>query len=386
MGGRLRAVAAGNVALSMFLVPGASAQRLTSSIDLSGTNVWYADSIRSAGSSLSPAVRVDWPRTTLSAFATVSRLEHGNLSAQATISPSTFTPSAGLFSGELAGSFGGSTHQDGTRTGQMLGLARVHIMGSGAGAWIGVGGGGTWDGFDWRTVREGETGAWLARDDLTTTVTLTPTIVQDTIRYADLQAALRYHVGSYELGITAGTRSGAVSSVIGGTSRTWGSLSGVAQLTSTLAVVGNAGTYPIDLTQGYPGGRFVTIALRLSSRDPRPVERDATPLPLPTPLIVPDPAVGRSNAFELRTLGGTRRVLRVFAPSAKRVELNGDFTHWQPVSLARGADGWWSITRSIPAGAYQMNVRVDEEAWLVPSGLLTTKDEFGGVAGILMVQ
>ncbi len=384
MGGRLRALAAGNVALSVLLVPTASGQRVVSSVDLSGTNVWYADSIRSAGSSVSPAVRVDWSRTTLSAFATVSRLEHGNLSAQATISPSTFTPSAGLFAGEVAASLGGSSHQDGTRTGQMLGVARAHVMGSGAGAWIGAGGGRTWDGVEWRTVREGETGAWFARDDLTTMITLTPTIVQDTIRYADLQGALRYRIGSYELGVTAGTRSGAVSSAIGGTSRAWGSLSGVAQLTSTLAVVGNAGTYPIDLTQGYPGGRFVTLALRLSSRAPRQVERAASPVP--TPFVVPDEAVGSSNAFELRTLGGTRRVLRVFAPSAKRVEVNGDFTHWQPASLARGTDGWWSVTRAIPAGTYQMNVRIDGGGWLAPSGLLTTKDEFGGAAGILIVQ
>ncbi|MGE5100766.1 MAG: glycogen-binding domain-containing protein, partial [Deltaproteobacteria bacterium] len=74
------------------------------------------------------------------------------------------------------------------------------------------------------------------------------------------------------------------------------------------------------------------------------------------------------------------------APSATAVELNGDFTHWQPVRLARGTDGWWTITLQIAPGTYQVNIRVDGGPWVAPPGLLTSTDEFGGIVGILRIE
>src|SRR2546421_12519792 len=87
------------------------AQRVMSSVDISGTGIWYADSIRSAGTSVTPAFRIDWPSATLGAFGSLSRLGSGGSSFQGMLSQSVFTPSAGPFSGELAASLGGSSHQ-----------------------------------------------------------------------------------------------------------------------------------------------------------------------------------------------------------------------------------------------------------------------------------
>ena len=359
----------------------AAAQRVTSTLDVSGTNVWYADSLRSGGASISPSLRVDWTRATLNASADVARLAGQGLSAMGAISPSMFTPSAGSFVGEMTGSAGGSTHADGSHTGQMLALARAHVMSSHVGAWVGAGGGGTWDGVVWRDVRQAEGGAWFEQSGMTTLATVAPVVVQDTIRYTDVQAAWRYPIGSYEFGATAGVRAGSVGTAVGGSSRAWGSVSVVAWFARGMAIVASGGSYPVDFTQGYPGGQFVSVALRVGSHSPRSAttsSRDASDN---------SPAVTEASvrSFEVRSTAKGRE-LRVYAPAASSIEINADFTNWQPVSLTRGDDGWWTVTRSIAAGTYQINLRIDGGQWAVPPGLLTTKDEFGGVVGILTIE
>jgi hypothetical protein len=376
------------VALAVFTVglrPASrlSAQQVVSSVDVSGTGIWYADTIRSAGSSLSPALRLDWSRATLAASANVSQLGNGGLSFQGAVAPSVFTPSAGLFTMEIAPSFGGSTHRDGTRTGEAIGTVRAHLIDNGVGGWIGGGVGRTWDGATWRGVLETEAGAWLRRGDATSLISVTPTVVQDTIRYTDLQVALRYPTNAFELGLTAGVRGGSVGAAVGGTSRAWGSVSVVDWVASRVAIVGSAGSYPVDLTQGYPGGRFVSVALRLASRNSRTLDRASASATTSTAPVADPPA---SMTFEVQTARGNQRTLRVKAPSARNVELNGDFTQWQPVRLARATDGSWVATLPITPGTHQITIRLDGGRWIAPPGLLTSTDEFGGVVGILAIE
>ena len=376
------------VALAVFTVglrPASrlSAQQVVSSVDVSGTGIWYADTIRSAGSSLSPALRLDWSRATLAASANVSQLGNGGLSFQGAVAPSVFTPSAGLFTMEIAPSFGGSTHRDGTRTGEAIGTVRAHLIDNRVGGWIGGGVGRTWDGATWRGVLETEAGAWLRRGDATSLISVTPTVVQDTIRYTDLQVALRYPTNAFELGLTAGVRGGSVGAAVGGTSRAWGSVSVVDWVASRVAIVGSAGSYPVDLTQGYPGGRFVSVALRLASRNSRTLDRASASATTSTAPVADPPA---SMTFEVQTVRGNQRTLRVKASSARNVELNGDFTQWQPVRLARATDGSWVATLPITPGTHQITIRLDGGRWIAPPGLLTSTDEFGGVVGILAIE
>jgi hypothetical protein len=380
------------------------AQRVVTSLDLSGTSIWYADSLQAGGASLTPALRVDWSHATLSAFGNVSHLGSSGSSVEGLVSPSVFTPNLGPLVGEFAGSFGGSSHQDGTRTGQFLALGRLHLMTDRAGAYVGSDVGRTWDGSVWRVVREGEAGVWIDRGGGTWLATVTPVVVADSIRYTDVQAAVRYPFSTIDFGATVGMRSGAVGAAIGGTARVWGDVSVVAWLRPRLGLVASAGAYPVDLTQGYPGGRFVTVALRVSTRATERrrgvaerVEGAATgggsgrgehTLAV-APNVVSD-AVDESRAlgataFELGT-SGRQQVLRVYAPSAHAVEISGDFTRWKPLALTRANDGWWSLVKSITAGTHQMNVRVDGGSWLAPPGLLREADEFGGVVGILVVE
>ena len=296
-----------------------AAQRVVSSVDVSGTGVWYADTVRATGGSLNPAVRFDWPRATIGASGTVSQLGSGGLSFQGFVAPSVFTPSVGPFTVEFAGQLGGSTHQDGTRTGQAVGSTRGYFMADHGGAWAGGGLGRSWDGVTGRSVREGEVGGWVENGPMTALASVSPVVVQDTIRYTDLQAALRYPVDRFDLGFTVGTRTGSVGQVVGGTSRTWGSVSALAWLTPQVAIVGSAGNYPVDLTQGFPGGRFVSLALRFASRNARSSDRGASmaasALPVLTAAAEEARAAGVTD-FSISSTRGIQRTLRVRAASA----------------------------------------------------------------------
>jgi 1,4-alpha-glucan branching enzyme len=92
------------------------------------------------------------------------------------------------------------------------------------------------------------------------------------------------------------------------------------------------------------------------------------------------------TAFEVTPGRDRQRALRVYAPTARVVEVNADFTQWQARRLTRGSDGWWSVTVPLAPGTYQMNVRVDGGGWLVPPGLTTVVDEFGGAVGVLVIE
>jgi len=49
-------------------------------------------------------------------------------------------------------------------------------------------------------------------------------------------------------------------------------------------------------------------------------------------------------------------------------------------------EDWWSTTLPLKRGNYQMNVRVNGGQWIVPPGLLSMVDEFGGTVGLLVIE
>jgi len=78
--------------------------------------------------------------------------------------------------------------------------------------------------------------------------------------------------------------------------------------------------------------------------------------------------------------------LKVNAPGAALVEVSGDFTNWTPLRLEHVEENWWSTTLPLKRGNYQMNVRVNGGQWIVPPGLLSMVDEFGGTVGLLVIE
>jgi len=79
-------------AASLLLSLGANAstlpaQRVVSSVDLSGTAIRYADTVRAAGTSISPSLRIDWSRVTINAAGSASQLGGSGWSFQGALNP-----------------------------------------------------------------------------------------------------------------------------------------------------------------------------------------------------------------------------------------------------------------------------------------------------------
>jgi hypothetical protein len=211
-------------------------------------------------------------------------------------------------------------------------------------------------------------------------------MVGDSIKYADSQGSFSWSREAVDLAGVLGFRVGDQLTTLGGRSRAWGNVSVVYRMTPRFGFVAAGGSYPVDPTQGFPGGRFISVSLRLtrgSNSTPPPVW-EGSPESQPR-----DVAPERSPVLTGFIAKQERRgalTLRVNAPGARLVEISGDFTNWTPLQLVRSDTGWWVVTLPIARGNYQMNVRVNGGKWIVPPGLLSMVDEFGGTVGLLVVE
>jgi len=355
------------------LAASASAQRPAFSIDAGAVNMQYADSIDANAIAVTPSFWIDSRRASFSSVATLSEFSGGGWSAQGSADGSLFTPRRGLLLGEFEASAGGSTRNDASRTGQVLGIARAHLSTDTHGVWIGAGLGGTWDGVEWRNVRQGEAAAWIQSSNASAFLSATPIVVDDSIRYTDMQLTGALSFARVDLDASAGFRAGSRLPTLGGTAKSWGSATVTGWLTSRIALVASAGTYPVDLTQGFPGGRFASLSIRFGSRRFSPIHELK---------LEPSPR----NVFALRNVSGDIREIRIKAPGARRVEIMGDFTDWSAISLDPEGDEWWSARLPIREGIHELNIRIDGGSWTVPAGLPRKSDDFGGSVGVLVVE
>ena len=378
----------------LFAVGRAEAQALSTTLDVGASRVRYADSVLASALTVTPGASVNADRGALDAYASYSQLRAGGWTSQGSLRGSAFTPVSNARLGELYGSAGGSAHDDGTRTGELLALLRGHVLTVHRGASLGMGGGRTWDGVAWRNIIEGELGFWSRMgEDVLMNATLRPTIVDDSVRYADSEISAQWTRNRLELAASAGARAGSRSRGTTASASTWGSVNIVAWLTSTLAFTGGVGSYPVDLTQGFPGGRFASLALRMALGRERPPVASAPAGAAPgiateTETARTDDRVIRLvDDFAVGTPAGKAKTLsiRVHAPSARSVEINADFTDWSPVNLVAMPAGWWMVTLPVRGGTHQVNVRADRGSWEVPPTLTVMRDEFGGTVGLLVV-
>jgi hypothetical protein len=351
----------------------AFAQRAGASIDLGALNMRYADSVKANAVALTPAAWTESLHTSFGASGTFSQFIDGGWSAQGDAAGSLYTPRYSLFLGEVEGDAGGSTHKDGVRTGRVLASARVHVANDYRGIWIGGGAGNGYDGAEWRSILQGEAAAWARFNAATAFLSVTPVSIADSVRYTDAQLSGSLNFPLFEIVATGGVRSGS-------RSRSWGSASVTAWIASRVAIVGSAGTYPVDLTQGFPGGRFASLSLRIGARRFPPSASSVSDV---------DEISGASRRparFESRPLAGGTREIRIYIANAEAVELMGDFTSWRSVRLENAGSGWWMGSFRVPSGIHELNIRINGGRWIVPPGLESRRDELGGAVGILIVQ
>ena len=78
--------------------------------------------------------------------------------------------------------------------------------------------------------------------------------------------------------------------------------------------------------------------------------------------------------------------VRVVAPLATSVEVEGDFTAWVPRALLRGSDGTFSGEFVAAGGLVRLRVRADGGAWSVPPGAPAQRDDFGDEVAVFVVD
>ncbi|HUQ97937.1 MAG TPA: glycogen-binding domain-containing protein [Gemmatimonadaceae bacterium] len=372
----------------LLIARGAHAQQLESSLDLAALAVRYADTLSTSAATLTPHVAADWNTSSADVSATFSQFAAGGWSGQGWLSASTVTPTIRNFYGELTGSAGGSSHNDGNRTGEIVANGRVHFPRASGEMFFGAGVGRTWDGFLGRSLLLGEAGLAFGSEVRNALLTISPAKVTNSATYADAQGALSWKTGRTEIDALVGFRLGDQPGVLGSKTRSWASLSALRSFRDRFAFVASGGSYPIDPTQGFPGGKFVSLGVRLSRAHkpvaaPAAVEARGSAGETSQPM---EPAVVLAG-FDAIRLGVDSVTVRVNASGAKLVEINGDFTGWSPVKLSASTEaGWWAATLPLAAGKYQMNVRINGGEWTVPPGMLSMSDEFGGTVGLLVIQ
>lgn len=362
----------------------ARSQAVESSLDIGGLALRYADSVNTTAAAITPRLAADWGSAIAEASGTLSQFTTRGWSAQGALSAAFFTPVARGLLAELGGFTGGSARRDGTRTGETLANGRVHLMHAAGEAFIGAGAGRTWDGTLWRSLILGEVGGSVTYANSEAVLTLSPVLINDSIGYTDTQLSLSLTRDRLDLGALIGARFGDRVTNVGTNARSWGSLSVIAWMTRSVGIAVSGGTYPIDPTQGFPGGRFVSLSLRLATGRNRLSKPVSVLQPLSETEATAAGAVVSGFVAE-RTAPGIV-TLRVNSERALVVEVSGDFTNWVPVRLERSPNGWWSTALPISPGKYQMNLRLDGGKWVVPPGLLSIADEFGGSVGLLVVE
>lgn len=154
----------------------------------------------------------------------------------------------------------------------------------------------------------------------------------------------------------------------------WGRVNAAFLLNQRLSLIAAAGTYPAAPgARSSVGARFATFGVRFS---PAMLLRE----PLPAPVR---PA---ASAFSIRQVepGLYKLVFRV--PSARTVEISGDFNRWSAVAMTQTAPDMWEATLPLASGTHRLNVRVDGDRWTAPPGLPAVNDEFSGRVGILVIR
>jgi hypothetical protein len=193
-------------------------------------------------------------------------------------------------------------------------------------------------------------------------------------RFRDLESAIHWSFGSFELNGQTGYRFGN-SSDVDTESRRWASGTMTMWFNDRVAFVAGGGRQPANLARGIPARRFATMGMVLAYW---PMSRGSVAVaPLRAPLAV--------KSFEVRpgAEGFQKIIIRV--GGVETVDVMGDFSDWQPLTLVRRGRDMWELSIPMSPGAHQINVRTDGGSWFAPPGMPTVKDSYNGEVGLLVV-
>ncbi len=343
----------------------ATAQRWQ--VDLTATQARFDTSSGVGAATLAPAF--EWQPGPWYALlgGSLSGFEGGDWSGQAEANLSFLLSPAGRLSPfrmELAGSALGTYHSTRLRTAATRAEGRLHWAGPQAGAWVGASAATGWTSAEgsFATASGLSAGTWGGIRQLVGGATFAALRIEGQW-FPEANVRLGVAAGPLDLSGYAGWRGAPAGS--GFAPQAWAGLSAVAWLGGRVALFLAGGSYPPDLLQGLPKGRYASAGIRLANLRPR--------VPILQPILRP--------IYRQEPSGG---LLRFELPAAQRVEIAGDWTGWEPVPLQRESGGRWILRVTLPAGVHRFNLIVDGE-WTVPAGVTSVPDGYGGRTGLLIV-
>lgn len=243
----------------------------------------------------------------------------------------------------------------------------------------------TFDGTRWRTTVLSSSRLWMEQGRARYTLNANPVQLQGGDILSDFEGTWSWAgtAGRYEL--IGGLRTG--EGIIG--KSTWGGFSASWPIFGGAYIAVSVGSYPVDLLQSLPGGRYAALSVRMPPKGfslrsralprvpvaPPPPARPELPTQYPIAMVV-------GEAYDSLYL----REVRVWAPGNPLVELLADFTDWVPVPLVRQSGGDWLGYYRVPPGARRVNVRLNGREVVVPMNVSEIDDEFTGKVGVLIVK
>jgi hypothetical protein len=187
--------------------------------------------------------------------------------------------------------------------------------------------------------------------------------------WSDAEVSLHWSVGPVALRGMIGRRVFTVNQP----NETWGQLQGSVAFAPDVALIAATGVHPSSAVYGISRGRFMELGFRVAPSMLRKPRLPTGVRPVAAAFAVEDAARGQ-------------RTLRIRIPSARSVELSGDFTAWKPIALQRADDNHWEVTLPIAPGMHRLAIRVDGDAWAPPPGVSAVPDEFEGTVGVIVIK
>lgn len=362
--------------------------------DVGFATVAYDNGLTLGALTLNESATVERERALLFANGLVSLFNDGRWSMQGTLAGARFSEPLRMVApvsrgfdaarSELGLTATSTAQQGFMPTLQVTGHAKLHLTSDERAARVGAAIARTFDGFAWRTTVMGEAGGWASIGPTVVSVTALPMQLQYGDFLGDIESYVSWLRGRVTWDAAMGVRLGEARR---GTVA-WGSLTAVWPVARGVSATASVGSYPVDLIQSLPSGRYVAIGARLpGGRLSALFSRPAAPRPPPPPVREPLPITERLALVigpALDTVG--LREIRVWAPGIRRVELMADFTEWVPVPLIRQSNGEWVGYYRVSFGTHRVNVRLNGEEVDVPVNLTRVKDDFVGGVGLVVVR
>lgn len=362
--------------------------------DVGFATVDYSNGLTLGALTLTETLALERPAGSLFATGLVSLFNDGRWSMQGGITGSRFSapiaaggilrPWFRAVRGELSLNSTSTAQQGFMPTLQLLSQARVHLLADRYALRGGAALSRSFDGFAWRTTVMGDAGGWARVGAATVSVTLTPMQLQLGDVLGDNEAAISWSRGRVTYDASLGIRVGEAQRQ----TDAWGSMTATWALRAGALATASVGSYPIDLIQGLPGGRYMAVALRLPTGGLKALRRaPVRPLAPPPPERPELPITERLALVIGPSLDSlSLREVRVWAPGIRTVELLGDFTEWVPVPLIRQPNGEWRGYYHVTPGIHRINLRLNRDEIDVPVNLARVKDEFSGDVGLIIVR